>query len=88
MSSLPPSERRESDRWIDYAGQVAAIEGRMAKLVDVSKSGAKVACNARFGVGDVVCIDLPWDKTVRGTVLSCESGIIRIQFAFEIEQPY
>ncbi len=88
MSNLPPRERRESDRWLDYAGQVVALEGRMVKLVDVSKSGAKIASNARFGVGDVVCLELPWGKTVRGTVLSCEGGIVRIQFAFEIEEPY
>jgi hypothetical protein len=81
-------ERRSEDRWLDYAGCVVAVDGRVGKLIDVSASGARFVFNYIVAPGTTLIVDLPWGKTVRGKVISCEFSEIRMKFDFPIDQPW
>ncbi|HVT13733.1 MAG TPA: PilZ domain-containing protein [Fimbriimonadaceae bacterium] len=79
------TERRSEDRWNQFRGCRVAIDGRSARLQDLSPHGARLECPANFPSESVVRFDLPWGIPVRANVLSSEAGLTRLRFDYEVE---
>lgn len=81
-------ERRVARRWPYHAGCSVALNGRMAKLLDVSATGARVASRTPYEIGASTVLDLPWGKKVRGSVVGAGDGGVRLRFDYEIDEPF
>jgi hypothetical protein len=57
-----------------------AVNGRAARLVDLSEGGARMRLGVPQHKGDRVKIELPWGRTVFAYVVEAEDNFARVCF--------